>query len=194
MTHYANFYNNVFYKVAKGGLVVKYAGHKAVNNIFVDAYDVTKSKGWEGGTGWLELRSGPSYDTVIKNNIFYDTTGTTSAFIGKRTASRLTPIKFDEIEFAGNIFDGKNMSASDAKQFVEKMESKGFSGVAHQQISAITIKNDRVHINVNDPLFKQGYEAVDMSKIGVPETFPREWFRYKEDMPMQKLFIGQEGH
>ena len=99
VTHYANFYNNVFYKISKSGLVLKYAGHKAINNIFVDSYDSKQAGGWEGGTGWLELRSGPSYDTQVKNNIFYDSTGNSSRFLGKKTDSRLKPIDFDKIEF-----------------------------------------------------------------------------------------------
>jgi hypothetical protein len=66
--------------------------------------------------------------------------------------------------------------------------------VAHQKITAISVVNDRVQINLNDPLFKHGYEAIDMSKIGLPKTFPKAWLAYEEDMPMQKLFVGKEGH
>ncbi len=190
VTHYANFYNNVFYKITKSGLVLKYAGHKAVNNIFVDSYDSTKSKGWEGGTGWLELRSGPSYDTVIKNNIFFDSSGEPSAFLGQKVSSRLKKVDYDEIEFSGNIFDGKGMSAKEGASFVDKMEGNKFSGVAHKKLTAISVVNDRVQINMNDPLFRQGYEAVDMSRMGVPETFPDSWLKYEEHMPMQKLFIA----
>ena len=84
------------------------------------------------------------------------------------------------------------MTGADAKAFVKDTERPKFSGIAYKKISAVSVKNDRVYIDINDPLFKQGYEAIDMSKIGIPAAFPKEWLSYKEDMPLQKLFIGHE--
>ena len=37
-------------------------------------------------------------------------------------------------------------------------------------------------------LFKKGYEYVDISKIGLPETFSKGWLEYDPEMTMKKYY------
>ncbi|MFC1766711.1 hypothetical protein ACFL6U_32130, partial [Planctomycetota bacterium] len=70
---------------------------------------------------------------------------------------------------------------------IERSKKQGFE-LEFRKIDAISITDGRVTLDPNNELFKQGYEYIDMSKIGLPATFPREWLKYDPEMVQKKYF------
>ncbi|GAH29059.1 unnamed protein product, partial [marine sediment metagenome] len=50
--------------------------------------------------------------------------------------------------------------------------------IEHRKITAISLEGGRVVLNPDDQLFKEGYEYIEISKIGLPDAFPKEWLNY----------------
>lgn len=188
------FQGNIIYHIINGGIILKGFGHQAINNIFVDASGDSAVKTWEGGRGWLEIRCGPSEGTIIKNNIFLTTVNPKPNFMNARIPmparflNKGLDIEVDKIDQSGNIWYSPIIDSSEEKAAIEMSKRQGFE-LEFRKISAVSIIDDRVVLDPNDELFK-GYEYIDMSKIGLPETFPQEWLKYDPEMGMgQKKYF-----
>jgi len=96
----------------------------------------------------------------------------------------IEPEKADQ---KGNICYSTILDESQGKAVVKKIRKQGFE-LEYKKISVISIKDGRVTINPNDTLFEEGYEYIDMSKIGITKAFPKEWLEYDPVMSMKKYF------
>ena len=187
------FQGNIIYRTINGGIILKGFGHQAINNIFVDASGDSTVKTWEGGRGWLEIRCGPSEGTTIKNNIFLATFNPKPNFMNARIPmparflNKGLDIEVDKIDQGGNIWYSPIIDPNEENAAIEKSKKQGFE-LEYKKIDAITISDGRVVLDPNNELFRQGYEYIDMSRIGIPETFPREWLRYDPGMFQKKYF------
>ena len=188
-----SFIGNIVHNSGRGGLVLKGPGHKSINNIFVDCLGDALEKGWEGGKGWLEIRCGGSDGTVIKDNIFYATFNSSPLFMKANTNESMPQrfkdkelwIDFNKIDQQGNICYSTILDESRAQKIVEDIQGKGFQ-LDYKDISAISADNGRIVINPESELFKEGYEFIDMNKIGLPESFPEKWLEYNPEMSMSR--------
>jgi hypothetical protein len=189
-----SFIGNIVQNVRRGGLVLKGAGHKAINNIFVDCYGDSLGKGWEGGMGWFEIRCGPSEGTVLKNNIFYTTDNKNPNFMlakfkmPARFRKKNLVIELDKVEQAGNICYSTILDQQRGEEVVKETSRKQGFELEYRKIAAISFEDGRIVLDPNDNLFKDGYEYIDISKIGLPETFPKEWLAYDSVMSMKRYF------
>ena len=188
-----SFHGNIFYRTVNGGLQLKGFGHKAINNIFVDCRGNPEVKTWENGRGWLDIRCGPSEGTVIKNNIFLATFNKQPNFMyaildmPARFLNKGLEIEIDKIDQEGNICYSPILNQSEGNAAIESSKKQGWE-LEFRKISAVSIKAGRVVLDPNDELFKQGYEYIDMSKMGPLATFPREWLKYDPEMVQKKYF------
>ncbi|MFC1766675.1 right-handed parallel beta-helix repeat-containing protein, partial [Planctomycetota bacterium] len=185
------FQGNIIYNIINGGIVLKGFGHKAINNIFVESSG--DSETWEGGRGWLEIRCGPSEGTTMKNNIFLATLNNQPKFMNaripmpERFRNKNLDIEVDKIDQGGNIWYSTIIDQSEENAAIEASKKQGFE-LEFKKIDAVSINDGRVVLNPKSELFKQGYEYIDMSKIGIPATFPREWLKYDPEMVQKKYF------
>ena len=92
-----------------------------------------------------------------------------------------------KVEQEGNICYSTILTEDEGQAVIKKSLKQGFE-LEYKKITAISIKDGRVVLNPNDKLFKEGYEYVDMSKIGIAKTFPKEWLKYDPVMSMKKYF------
>ncbi|MFC1766710.1 right-handed parallel beta-helix repeat-containing protein [Planctomycetota bacterium] len=189
------FHGNIMYNIINGGIALKGFGHKAINNIFVDSSGDTET--WEGGRGWLEVRCGPSEGTSLKNNIFLATLNNQPKFMyakipmPERFRNKNLDIEVDKIDQGGNIWYSTIIDQSEENAAIEGIKKQGFE-LEFRESSAISIKDGRVVLNPNDELFKQGYEYIDMGKIGLPATFPRQWLKVDPEMVQKKYFKSND--
>jgi hypothetical protein len=186
------FQGNIMYRIVNGGIVLKGFGHQAINNIFVNTSgDSTKI--WEGGRGWLEVRCGPSEGTILKNNIFLSTHNKQPNFMNakipmpERFLNKGLDIEVDKIEKGGNIWYSPIIDQREKNEGIEGSKKQGFE-LEFRKIDAISIKDGRVVLDPSNELFKQGYEYIDMSKIGLPANFPKEWLTYDSEMSQKRYF------
>ena len=188
-----SFIGNILHNVNKGGLVFKGEGHRAINNIFVDCFAAGSSKSWEGGGGWFEIRCGPSKGTILKNNIFYATANKRPTFMNaqvnmpSRFRGKGLEIEVEKTTQRGNICYAKADGKTDAKAVAAKSRKQGFK-LEYRKITAISVAGGRVVLNPKDKLWREGYEYIDMSRIGLPEDFPKAWRKYDPVMSMKKYF------
>jgi len=189
------FQGNIFYRIVNGGIVLKGFGHQAINNIFVESSGNAKT--WEGGRGWLEIRCGPSEGTTIKNNIFLAMFNKQPQFMNaripmpERFRNKGLDIEVDKIDQGGNIWYSPIIDQSGGTAAIEKSKNQGFE-LEFRKIDAISITDGRVTLDPNSELFKQGYEYIDTSRIGLPSTFPREWLTYDPEMGQKKYFESND--
>ena len=185
------FRGNIIYNIINGGIILKGFGHQVINNIFVESSG--DSKTWEGGRGWLEIRCGPSEGTTIKNNIFLATFNKQPKFMNavlpmpERFLNKNLDIEVDKIDQGGNICYSTILDQSEENAAIEKSKKLGFE-LEFRKFGAVSINDGRVTLDPNNELFKQGYEYIDMSRIGLPATFPRQWLRYDPEMVQKKYF------
>ena len=185
------FQGNILYRIVNGGIALKGFGHQAINNIFVESSGNAKT--WEGGRGWLEIRCGPSEGTTIKNNIFIATFNKRPQFMNARIPmpvrfrNKGLDIEVDKIDQGGNICYSTIFDQSEGNAAIEGSKKLGFE-LEFRKIGAVSINDGRVTLDPNNELFKQGYEYIDMSRIGLPATFPREWLKYDPEMVQKKYF------
>lgn len=190
-----SFHGNIMYKITNGGIALKGFGHQVVNNVFIESAGDNIT--WEGGKGWLEIRCGPSEGTTIKNNIFLATLNkqpkliTTRLPMPARFQNKGLDIEVEKIDQSGNIFSSTILDQSEKNTALEISEKMGFE-LEFREIGAVSINDGRVVLNPNDELFTQGYEYIDMSKIGLPETFPAEWLKYDPVMGQKKHFESKD--
>ena len=189
------FKGNIIQNTYRGGLVLKGKGHKIFNNIFIDCYGSALDKSWEGGRGWLEIRSGKSDDMEIKNNMFYATFNKSPLFMNansnktmpKRFRDAGLIIEFDKIEQEGNIAYSTFTDEEATKKIAENSKEKGFQ-LDYRKITAFTIKDGKLKMNPDDELFQEGYEYLDLNKIGVQDSFPEKWLAFSPEMVMKEYF------
>ena len=188
-----SFQGNILHRVINGGIQLKGFGHQAINNIFVDCCGNSDNKNWEGGRGWLEIRCGPSEGMTLKNNIFFATFNKRPKFMNAvlnmpvRFRNKGLDIEVDKIDQGGNICYSTIFDQSEGNAAIEGSKKLGFE-LEFRKIGAVSINDGRVTLDPNNELFKQGYEYIDMSRIGLPATFPREWLKYDPEMVQKKYF------
>ena len=68
-----------------------------------------------------------------------------------------------------------------------KVRIQGFE-LEFKKVNAISIIDGRVALDLNNELFKQGYEYIDMDNIGLPDNFPKEWLEYRLRNANEKIF------
>ena len=189
------FHGNIMYQILNGGIALKGFGHQVINNIFVESSG--DSETWEGGRGWLEIRCGPSEGTTIKNNIFIATFNKEPKFMTLRLPmpprflNKNLEIEVEKIDQGGNIFYSTILDQDERNAAFEISKKFGFE-LEFKKIGAVSINDGRVVLDPNDELFKQGYEYIDMSRIGLPKTFPREWLKYDPEMVQKKYFESKQ--
>ena len=96
-------------------------------------------------------------------------------------------IEVDKIDQRGNICYSTIFDQSEGNAAIEKSKKLGFK-LEFKRIDAVSIKDGRVTLNPNSELFKQGYEYIDTSRIGLPVTFPKAWLKYDPVMVQKKYF------
>lgn len=196
-----SFIGNIVHNVRRGCVVFKGRGHKAINNVFIDCYGDALDKSWEGGRGWLEIRSGLSDGMVISNNIFYATFNPSPLFMHANTNESMPQrfkdkqlwIDFDKIEMNGNICYSTVLDENRGKSIVEGIRKKGFQ-LDYKEITALAVDTVNMKMKAEDKLFKEGYEFIDINKIGLPKSFPEEWLEYNPEMSMSRYleYLGSE--
>ena len=187
------FIGNIIQNTNRGGLVLKGKGHKAINNIFIDCFGYGLEKSWEGGKGWLEIRCGFSDGMELKNNIFYATFNKSPLFMGANTNESMPQrfidagliIEFDKIKKEGNICYSTFLDDAANKAVAEKSRDIGFQ-LDYKKITAISFKDGKVVLNPEDHIFQEGYEYIDINKIGIQDSFPQKWLDYTPEMLMKK--------
>jgi len=192
-TKEVSFIGNIVHNSGRGGLVLKGPGHKAINNVFIDSIGTALEKSWEGGKGWLEIRCGGSEGTEIKNNIFYATFNSSPLFMKANTNESMPQrfkdkelwIDFDIIEQGGNICYSTILDESRAQKIVEGIRERGFQ-LDYKTYTAVSLEDGRILLNAEDELYQEGYEHIDINKIGLPESFPQKWLEYNPEMSQSK--------
>lgn len=189
------FIGNILHNTQSGGLVFKGKGHKAINNFFIDCYGSALDESWEGGRGWFEIRCGRSDGMELKNNVFYATFNRGPLFMNANTYESMPQrfkdagliIEFEKIQQEGNICYSSFIDEEAARKVAHTSIEKGFQ-LDYRKITALSIVDGKVVLNPNDQLFKEGYEYIDMDKIGLPDTFPEKWLDYNPEMVQKKYF------
>lgn len=96
-------------------------------------------------------------------------------------------IEFEKIQQEGNICYSSFIDEEAARKVAHTSIEKGFQ-LDYRKITALSIVDGKVVLNPNDQLFKEGYEYIDMDKIGLPDTFPEKWLDYNPEMVQKKYF------
>ena len=94
-------------------------------------------------------------------------------------------IEFDKIKKEGNICYSTFLDDAANKEVAEKSRDIGFQ-LDYKKITAISFKDGKVILNPEDHIFQEGYEYIDINKIGIQDSFPQKWLDYTSEMPMKK--------